>query len=74
VPVTAAPPSTASYTPSTLWLFQTYTRASYRAAFGQETPVCDPTQPYKTWFDTSVAPGTNVTYQVFDSTKGALVP
>jgi hypothetical protein len=74
VPVAAAPPSTASYTPSALWLFQTYTRASYRAAFGQETPVCDPTQPYKTWFDTSVAPGTSVTYQLFDSSKGALVP
>ncbi len=74
VAVTPAPPSTASYAPSALWLFQTYTRDTYRAAFGAETPVCDPTQPYKTWFDTSVAPGTSVTYQLFDSTKGALVP
>lgn len=74
VPVTPAQPGSASFAPSALWLFQTYTRDSYRAAFGAETPVCDPTQPYKTWFDTSVAPGTSVTYQVFDNTKGALVP
>jgi hypothetical protein len=74
VPVTPAQPTAASYAPSALWLFQTYTRDSYRAAFGGETPPCDPTQPLKTWFDTSVTPGATVTYQVFDNTKGALVP
>jgi hypothetical protein len=74
VPVSPAQPSAPSYAPSALWLFQTYTRDSYRAAGGGEAPPCDPTLPYKTWFDTSVAPGTTVTYQVFDNTKGALVP
>lgn len=57
LPVTPPVPNQASYSPADLELFQTYTRASFLAAFGFEAPVYDTSQPTRNWFDTSASPG-----------------
>lgn len=54
LPVTPPQPNLASYGVQELGLFQSYSRDSYRAAFGIEAPAWDPSRVKKTWFDSSV--------------------
>ena len=61
-PAEQAQPDQISYGVDSLELFQTYTRETYRAAFGSEAPPWDPSRPPKAWFDSTV----------FDATAQAL--
>jgi hypothetical protein len=56
VSLPAAPPQPdqQSYGIDSLALFKTYTRESYRQAFGVEPPPWNPSRLTKTWFDSSV--------------------
>ena len=47
-------PNAAVFPVQDLWLFRTYTRDSYRAAFGVEAPAWDPSRLTKSWFDSTV--------------------
>jgi hypothetical protein len=53
LPVSQPQPNSAVFPVQYLRLFQTYTRASYRAAFGIEPPAWDPARLTKSWFDSS---------------------
>jgi hypothetical protein len=53
-PVVPAQPKQYSYGFGDLALFKTFTRESFRAAFGTEAPPYDPSRLIKTWFDTTV--------------------
>ncbi len=53
LPVSQPQPNAAVFPVQYLTLFQTYTRASYRATFGVEPPAWDPTRLTKSWFDSS---------------------
>jgi hypothetical protein len=51
-----------------LALFQTYTRETYRAAFGVQAPAWNPSRPPKFWFDSSAdasAAGNVAAYRIF---------
>ena len=52
-PVIPAQPNKDSYGFSEIALFKTYTRESFRAAFGVEAPAFDPSRVIKTWFDSN---------------------
>ncbi len=52
-PAVPAQPGTAFYTVQDLALFKSYSRDSYRAAFGVEAPAYDPMRRRKTWFDST---------------------
>jgi hypothetical protein len=52
-PVVSAQPSTQFYTIQDLALFKSYSRDSYRAAFGVEAAAFDPTRVRKSWFDST---------------------
>lgn len=73
LPVTPPVPNQATYSPADLWLFQTYTRASFLAAFGFEAPVYDPSQLTRNWFDTSASPGPYSCVQV-NGSNASIVP
>ena len=53
-PVVPSQPGTEFYGVQELALFKTFTRDSYRTAFGVEAPAFDPSRPVKTWFDSTV--------------------
>ncbi|MFM2124089.1 MAG: hypothetical protein RL328_540 [Acidobacteriota bacterium] len=53
-PVVPAQPNKDSYGFSELALFKTYTRETFRLAFGVEAPAFDPSRVIKTWFDSTV--------------------
>ena len=53
-PVVPAQPSTEFYGVQDLALFKSYSRESYRAAFGIEAPAYDPARQRKSWFDSTV--------------------
>ena len=66
-PVVPAQPSTEFYSIQDLALFKTYSRESYRAAFGVDAAAYDPARLRKSWFDSSVDlsdPGNVAVYQV----------
>jgi hypothetical protein len=72
-PVSPAQPDLDSYGFSELALFKSYTRESYRSAFGVEAPSFDPARLIKTWFDSmaDTSDSDNVsTYKVFQQTNG----
>jgi hypothetical protein len=52
-PVAPLPPNKEVYSVQDLALFRSYTRESYRAAFGVEAPAFDPSRLVKTWFDST---------------------
>jgi len=52
-PVVPAQPSTQFYTIQDLALFKSYSRDSFRAAFGVEAPAYDPAHLRKSWFDST---------------------
>lgn len=52
-PAPPVQPDLDAYSFGELALFKTYTRESYRAAFGVEPPAYDPTRAIKTWFDST---------------------
>jgi hypothetical protein len=52
-PVVPAQPSTQFYTIQDLALFKSYSRDSYRAAFGVEAAAYDPARLRKSWFDST---------------------
>ena len=54
LPVVPAQPSTQFYGIQDLALFKSYSRDSYRAAFGVDAPAYDPARLRKNWFDSSV--------------------
>lgn len=53
VPVTPPQPNAEIYSIGALGLFQTYSRASYLAAFGIQAPAYDPSRLIKNWFDST---------------------
>ena len=53
-PAAPAQPSTEFYGVQELALFKSYSRETYRAAFGVQAPAYDPTRRGKSWFDSSV--------------------
>ncbi|MBZ5632810.1 MAG: hypothetical protein LAO55_06725 [Acidobacteriia bacterium] len=53
-PMVPAQPSAESYSVQDLALFKSYSRQSYRAAFGIEAPAYDPSRLRKSWFDSTV--------------------
>ncbi len=53
VAIVPGQPKQDSYGFSELALFKTFTRDSFRSAFGSEAPPYDPTRLIKTWFDSS---------------------
>jgi hypothetical protein len=52
-PAVPAQPGTAFYPVQDLALFKSYSRESYRAAFGVEAPAYDPARLRKSWFDST---------------------
>lgn len=69
-PIAPAQPKLDSYGLSELALFKTYTRETFRAAFGAEAPAYDPARLIKTWFDSTAdtSDGANVVlYKVISS-------
>ena len=52
-PVTPAQPEREYYGLQELALFRSYTRETYRAAFGVEAPPFDPSRVAKAWFDST---------------------
>lgn len=72
-PVTPAQPDLETYGFGELALFKTYTRESYRAAFGIEAPAYDPARVIKTWFDSTADtsdPDNVSTYKAFVEVNG----
>ena len=66
-PVVPAQPNAEFYSIQDLALFKTYSRESYRAAFGVDAAAYDPARLRKSWFDSSVDlsdPGNVAVYQV----------
>ena len=66
-PVVPAQPNQELYSVQDLALFKTYSRDSYRAAFGLEAPAYDPARLLKSWFDSTVDvsdPGNVAVYHV----------
>jgi hypothetical protein len=66
-PVVPAQPNTEFYNIQDLVLFKTYSRGSYRAAFGVEPAAYDPARVLKSWFDSTVDvsdPGNVAVYHV----------
>jgi hypothetical protein len=66
-PVIPPQPDLEAYGVQELALFNTYTRATYQAAFGVQAPAWDPTRLTKTWFDSTVDtsnPANIATYQI----------
>lgn len=55
LPVTPAEPAAESYSILDLALFKSYSRESYRAAFGVDAPPYDRSRRQKSWFDSSVS-------------------
>ena len=53
-PVIPAQPGAEFYSILDLALFKSYSRESYRAAFGVDAPAYDPARVPKSWFDSSV--------------------
>ena len=53
LPVIPPQPAQEIYGVQDLALFKTYTRETYRAAFGQEPAPYDPARPPKSWFDST---------------------
>jgi hypothetical protein len=53
LPVIPPQPGQGAYGFAALALFQTYTRDTYRAAFGVQAPPWDPSRSAKFWFDSS---------------------
>src|SRR5258708_38247186 len=53
LPVSQPQPNAAVFPVQYLTLFKTYTRETYRGAFGVEAPAWDPARPTKSWFDSS---------------------
>lgn len=53
LPVVPLEPPGPTYGASALWLFETFSRASYLQKFGVQAPPYDPTRKTKVWFDTS---------------------
>ena len=53
-PAAPAQPDQEFYGVQELALFKTFTRESYRAAFGIEAPPYDPSRVIKSWFDSTV--------------------
>ncbi|MEP6960636.1 MAG: hypothetical protein ABI995_01055 [Acidobacteriota bacterium] len=53
-PTTPAQPNAVSYGFRELELFKTYTRETFRAAFGIQAPAFNPSKLIKTWFDSTV--------------------
>jgi hypothetical protein len=53
-PVVPAQPGTEFFAIQDLALFKSYSRESYRAAFGVEAPAYDPVRRRKSWFDSTV--------------------
>jgi len=73
LPIVPPQPDQEVYGFAELALFQTYTRETYRAAFGVQAPAWDPSRPSKFWFDSTAdtsAAGNVVAYKIFavDST------
>lgn len=54
LPVVPAQPGTEFYSTQDLALFKSYSRESYRAAFGVDAAPYDPARLRKSWFDSSV--------------------
>jgi hypothetical protein len=73
LPVVPPQPEREAYGFAELALFQTYTRETYRAAFGVQAPAWNSSQPPKFWFDSAAdtsAAGNVAAYKIFavDST------
>jgi hypothetical protein len=67
-PTAPAQPGTEFYTVQDLALFKSYSRESYRAAFGVEAPAYDPTRLRKSWFDSTADvsdPNNVAVYRIF---------
>src|ERR1035441_2465220 len=64
-----AMPNAPLYPISSLYLYQTWTRASYKEAFGVQPPPFDATKPVKEWFATDATD-----FTVFDSNSKTFVP
>ncbi len=62
-------PSEEVYGPASLQLFARHNRETFLATFGQQAPKWDKSRPIKRWFDTTLEPGTKVTYSVFNDAK-----
>lgn len=72
VPTPQPVPSTSPYGISVLDLFQTYTRSSFFAAFGVESPPFNSAWPVKNWFDSTANPAVpTVYYSLATATQGA---
>ena len=54
-PAEPAQPNQAVFSTDLLQTFQSYTRASYLAAFGVQAPSFDSTRPEQNWFDSTAA-------------------
>ena len=72
-PAAQPQPNQETFSIDALALFHTYTRESYRSAFGVDAPAWDPTRLSKSWFDSTVdasQPGNVASYQMIgqDST------
>lgn len=68
LPVSRPQPDAGYYGIQELSLFKTYTRASYRAAFGVDPPPYDPSRVIKSWFDSTVDtsdPNNVAVYKIF---------
>ena len=73
LPIVPPQPDREAYGFAELALFQTYTRETYRAAFGVQAPAWNPSRPPKFWFDSTAdisAAGNVAAYKIFavDST------
>jgi len=73
LPIVPPQPDREAYGFAALALFQTYTRETYRAAFGVQAPAWNPSRPPKFWFDSTAdasAAGNVAAYKIFavDST------
>ncbi len=62
-PLARPEPAAQSYSTDELSLFPTYTRATYKSAFGKDAPAFDITKAPKFWFDSTEKTGT-VNYKV----------
>jgi len=72
-PVIPAQPETEFYSIQDLALFKSYSRESYRAAFGVDAPAFDPARLRKSWFDSSVddsAPDNVAVYRAAGQDQG----
>jgi hypothetical protein len=71
-PVVPAQPNQELYSVQELSLFKTYSRDSYRTAFGLEAPAYDPARLLKSWFDSTVDvsdPGNVAVYHIVAQTQ-----